>query len=104
MFLRDSLKDIPHMVRDISYPAPLPMALVPLHAYVTDTGHSIMAVPEAFVKDALRDGCKWYEIPMPVRYVLETGWKPIPGTDAVSVPVPYDENMGALIPDGYEEY
>ena len=104
MALRKSLQDISFMVRDVSYPHPLPIALIPLHAYVTDTGHSIMAVPECFAKDALRDGCELYEIPLPVRYVLEQGWKPIPGTDSISVSVPYDENMGAMVPDGYEEF
>ena len=104
MTLRKSLLDTAHMVKDVPYKKPLPIALIPLHAYVIDTGHCIMSVPEVFLEQAIQKGCELYEVPLPVRYVLEKGWKAIDGTDAICVDVPYDKNFGAMVPDGYEEF
>ena len=101
---RKSLRGISHMLRDIPYKKPLPVPLIHLHVYVADAGHCLMAVPAVFVSDAVREGCENYEVPLPVRYVLEKGWKPIAGTDAIAVSVPYDNTFGAEVPEGYEEY
>jgi len=102
--MRKSLREIAHMVKETNYGKPFPIALIPLYTYVLDSGHSIMCVPEMFVEDAIKKGCCMYEIPLPVRYVLEKGWKQIPGTDSICVNVPYDPMISAIVPDGYEEY
>lgn len=102
--MRKSLQDIAHMVRPIPYPKALPMELVPLHAYVADGGHCFLAVPKPLLSDALAGDVLMYEVPLPARYVLETGWELIPGTDSITVDVPYDDKMGAIVPDGYEEF
>lgn len=104
MKLRKSLQDIAFMVRDVAYPKPLPVALIPLHYYIADGGHCLMAVPRPLLEQALEKGCDMYEVPLPVRYVLEKGWDEIAGTDSICVDVPYHDMMGALVPDGYEEY
>ena len=104
MTLRKSLKDISFMVRDIEYPAPLPDGIRHLHCYVTDGGHSILAVPKPLLGEAIRSDCQMYEVPLPVKYVLRTGWTQITGTDSISVDVPYSLDFGAMVPDGYDEF
>lgn len=63
-----------------------------------------MSVPKVFLEQAFHEGYEHYEVPLPVRYVLEKGWKAIDGTDAICVDVPYDENLGAMVSDGYEDF
>ena len=94
------------MVRDVPYPGEIPQALAHLHAWLEDSGHSIMAVPKVFLDKARKEGCWLYEVPLPVRYVLAAGWEPIEGTDGIAVDVPYDSMMGAMVPDreAYEEF
>lgn len=102
--MRKSLQDIAFMVREKPYPVPLPKEIAHLHCWVTDSGHCILCIPEAFRDRVTTDNYSDYEVPLPVRYVLGTGWSTLPGTDAVLVPVPYDRNLGALVPSGYEEF
>lgn len=102
--MRRSLQDIAAMVQDIPYPKPLPPEIAPLHAYVLDGGHCLMCVPKAFLEEARAKGCWRYEVPLPVKYVLAMGWEAIAGTDAIAVNVPYDPMLGAVVPDGYEEF
>lgn len=102
--MRKSLEGIAHMVKSIPYPAPLPDSLLPLHVYVLDGGHCLLCVPGKFLADALKNGVDRYEVPLPVRYVLKRGYTPIPQTDAICVDVPYSDTLGALVPDGYEEF
>jgi len=101
--MRKSLQDISFMVRDIPYPGPLPMELVPLHCYVTDVGHSILAVPECLLASIQGDPMM-YEVPLPAKFVIQNGWRAIPGTDSISVDVEYDDMLGAVVPDGYDEF
>jgi len=104
MNLRKSLQDISFMVRDIPYPGKIPEELKHLHCYIADGGHSILVVPKPFLSRAIEEGCDMFETPLPVKYVLTSGWERIPGTDSVCVDVEYSDELGALVPDGYEEF
>ena len=101
--MRKSLLDIAAAVRDVPYPRPLPDTIQHLHCYVLDSGHCILAVPEVFLGKADNDYSD-YEVPLPVKYVLEKGWKAIPNTDSISVRVPYDPIFGATVPGKYSEW
>lgn len=104
MRLRRSLQDIRHLVRPVPYPKQLPTELGPLHCYLADGGHCILAIPRPLLGEALKKDPLMYEVPLPARFVLETGYAPVPGTDCVTVDVPYDEIFGAQVPEGYEEF
>lgn len=101
--MRRSLQDIASMIRDIPYHSPLPEDLRHLHCYVIDSGHCILAIPECLLAEAKVEPLL-YEVPLPVRYVLKQGWRPLPGTDCITVPVPYDDTFGAVVPEGYDEF
>ena len=101
--IRKSLQDIAHMLRNKPYPKPLPAEVARLHCYVIDGGHCILAIPECFEQDAAGDP-QAYEVPLAAKYVLEKGWRQMPGTDSIIVDVPYDSMFGAEVPDGYEEW
>lgn len=101
--MRESIKDIASMVRPIPYPAKLPDGIEHLHCYLVDSGHCILAVPEVFLAE-IGDNPMRYEVALPAKYVIETGWRPIAGTDSISVPVEYNDMFGAIVPDGYEEW
>lgn len=64
----------------------------------------VLVVPSAFEANATPDKYWMYEVPIPVRFVLEKGWRPLSGTDAVVVDVPYDKMFGAMVPEGYWEF
>ena len=103
--MRKSLQDIAFMLRAIPYPRPLPAEISHLHYYIIDSGHSIMCVPECLLEESKASGeIDMYEAPVPVKYVLEKGWRKIPGTDCISVDVPYDDTFGVDAPDEYSEY
>ena len=102
--MRKSLMDIAHMVRPIPYPKPLPEELEHLHCYLVDCGHNILCVPKSMLNQALDGDVFNYEVPIPVRYVLEKGWEHIPCTDAITVDFQYDDDIGAVIPFEYDEY
>ena len=102
--MRKSLADISFMVRDIPYPGEIPQELRHLHCYLTDSGHCLLCVPESLTAEAAGQDIQLYEVPLPVKYVLSAGARPIPGTDSFSVPVPYDDFLGAVVPDGFDEF
>lgn len=102
--MRKSLQDLnPRMIRKVDdYPG-LPEELKELCYWVADTGYAIMAIPS----DAI--GKAWYtmdpedyEIPMPVKYVLEKGWTHY--ENCIVVECRYSHEIGAIIPGGYNEY
>lgn len=101
--MRKSLQDIAHIVKPIQYPSPLPAEIAHLHCYVMDSGHCILAIPECLLAEA-KDEPELYEVPLPVKYVIEMGWRALPGTDCITVDVPYDEFFGAKVPEGFEEW
>lgn len=101
--MRKSLADIADMLRDVPYPGIIPPELEHLHCYLTDAGHCLLAVPEVLLDKAAPEDIVLSEVPLPVRFVLESAWKVIPGTDSISVPVEYDDDLGALVPDEYPD-
>ena len=101
--MRKSLIDIKHMVSERPYPGMLPDELKPYHAYISDSGHSLMCIPAKVEKDAFDSSEPWgYELPLPVKYVLEKGYEK--RDDYLIVDVPYDENIGAVVYDRYYEF
>lgn len=96
--LRPSLANVAD-VQDKPYDG-LPDELRPYHFWISDSGHIIMAVlaehwDEAEVKDD-------YELPVPVKYVLEKGYEIKDGY--VIVAAPYDSEFGLCIDEDYEEF
>ena len=97
--MRKSLEDIKYMVKIELYPGNLPQDIISHHVYILDSGHSIMCVLEECWGKGDPDD---YELPVPVRYVLEKGYR-VDG-DYVIVDAPYDQFMGLDVPDEYYEY
>ena len=89
------------MVRSVPYPKPIPADLVSHHVYILDSGHSIMCVLKQHWDEA-KDIPDDYEVPVPVKYVLEKGYE-ING-DYIIVDAPYDSDTGLNVPDEYSEY
>lgn len=104
MDMRKSLEDLnPDMIRKVDdYPG-LPEELKEYCYWLPDSGYSIMAIPETLIKEHFGDMELWnYEVPMPVKYVLEKGWKFFEGH--VCVLVDYSKEVGVMIDDEYCEY
>ena len=101
--MRKSLEDVKHMIRNKPYPNALPDKLAPFHAYVSDSGHCLMCIPAKFEGTAFGASDPWgYEIPLPVKYVLETGYRQ--RGDYLIVEVPYDDTLGATVDSKYDEF
>lgn len=99
--MRNSLKNIAHMVREIAYKGNLPEELKPYHTYLLDAGHSIMCILEGHLDKAQKSGMDDYEIPVPVKYVLEKGYKIVDGY--VLVDAEYDNSLGLMVDEEYTE-
>lgn len=104
MIIRESLRDIAFMVKDVPYPGDIPAEVAHLHYYISDSGHCIMSIPKVFEDKAKENGAAMYEVALPVKYVLEKGYRLLPGTDSIVVEVEYDEDFGTMIPEGYSEF
>jgi hypothetical protein len=100
--MRKSLEDIKHIVSKRPYEGVIPKELEPYHYYITDSGHSIMCVLECHLKEAKENDMDDYEVPIPVKYVLEKGWK-VEG-DYIIVDAPYELPYGVMIEEKYYEY
>lgn len=101
--IRKSLVDILPMVsKRPCISLDIPTELEPLHFYISDSGHCIMAIPEQFLKDAQTGSMSDYEIPIPARYVIEKGYEIIDGFAVVDVP--YDDNLGVIIDESYTDW
>ena len=98
--MRKSLEDIAHMVQNRPYPG-LPEDLKPYHYYILDSGHSIMCVLEMHLEEA-KENMDDYEVPVPVKYVLEKGYRLIDGY--IIVEADYSSELGLLTDDKYDEY
>ena len=101
--MRKSLQGIENMVRPIPYHGTLPDEIKHLHYYISDSGHCIMAIPRSLVPE-ITDEPMEYEAALPVKYVLEKGWEKLPSTDCIVVDVEYDDMIGAVVPESYEEW
>ncbi len=103
--MRESLIGISRMVLDRPYPGQLPDELKPFHAYMCDGGHSILCIPNSLRENALasNEPLYGYEVPVPVRYVLEQPYTIEAGY--VFVDVEYDPILGVVLDwDEYEEW
>ena len=102
--MRKSLMDLdPNQIRKVDdYPG-LPEELKEHCYWLSDSGYSIMAIPEILLKEHFGSMELWqYEIPFPVRYVLEKGYKMF--EEYVIVVADYDDEIGLKIEGDYEEY
>ena len=82
----------------------LPTELNEFNYYYKDgeTGHVIMAIPECLLEEAEEDGdLDEYECPIPVKYVLEKGYRIY--KDHVICEVKYDMNLGLIVDEKYFE-
>ena len=102
--MRKSLSDLnPNMIRKVDdYPG-LPEELKEYCYWISDSGYSIMAIPERLLKEHFGSMELWlYEIPMPVRYVLEKGWKTFEGY--IIVEAGYNSEIGLEMDGDYYDY
>lgn len=100
--MRKSLIDISHMVVKKPYPGELPGELEPYHYYILDSGHCIMCVLECHLAVAQKRGMDDYELPVPVKYVLEKGYRKV--DDYIVVDADYDRLLGLIVDESYFEY
>jgi hypothetical protein len=100
--MRKSLNDIKHMIKEIQYKGVLPDELRPYHTYLVDSGHSIMCVLECHLENAKNSSMDDYELPVPVKYVIENGYRII--DQYVIVHAEYDQFIGLTVDDKYTEY
>jgi hypothetical protein len=100
--MRKSLQNIAHMVQKRSYPGTLPKELEFYHYYILDSGHSIMCVLEVHLAEAIKIGMDGYEVPVPVKYVLEKGYRIVDGY--VIVDAEYDDVLGLVVDEKYSEF
>ncbi len=73
--IRQSVFDMQVMTLDNEYPGYLPEELKPFHYCFVREGHVLMVIPRNYVEKALEEGLDDYEIQIPVKYVLEKGYK-----------------------------
>lgn len=102
MQYRKSQEDIKHMVSKRTYTKSVPPELQPYMYYISDSGHCIMCVLQFHLKEAKAKGMDNYEIPVPIKYVLEKGYKIVEGF--VVVDARYDSDTGLEINEKYYEY
>lgn len=86
----------------------LPTELEEFNWYIADAGHCIMAVPLMFYAKAREnnEALYYYEAPLPVKYVLEKGYKivDINNNKHLVVDVPYTKELGVLTGSEYYEF
>jgi len=100
--MRGSMRDFdPRLYRKIGYPG-LPEELEEYSYYLSDSGYCLMCIPECFEEEAWPGSQDGYELALPTRYVLEKGYRIRDGY--LVVDVPYSDEMGAMVPDGYDEF
>jgi len=98
MNYRKSLQNIKHMVSKRPYHG-LPPELEQYHYYISDSGHCIMCVLECHLSKSSKDD---YELPVPVKYVLEKGYRFVDGY--VVVEAKYGLPLGLDVDDKYTEF
>lgn len=84
------------------YHRDLPDELQVHYEYLLDAGHSIVCVLEKHIEEALAEGMSLYQVPVPVKYVLEHGYRVEQGY--IIVDAPYDEFLGLVVDEKYTEY
>lgn len=101
--VRPSLQDVPFMVKPIDYPASLPAELQAAHVYLLDNGHCIMCLLKQHEDMWGKTNNRYaYEVPVPVKYMLQNEYHVYNGF--IVVDLPYDDNFGVDVPDGFSEF
>ena len=89
-------------IRKKEYPG-LSDELERFHYYYPDCGHVIMAIPETLFPEAEKSGEFYeYEVPFPVRYVLEKGYRKHNGF--LICDGEYSNEIGLMVPEKYTEW
>ncbi len=87
---KDYYKELPEQLRKFNY-------------YFPDCGHSIMAIPECLLDEAIADGdLDMYECPFPVKYILEKGYRMY--ENHVVCEGKYDPIFGLMIDEKWNEF
>jgi hypothetical protein len=94
--------DIKNMVTNKAYAGAIPEELQKFHYYIADQGHCIVCVLQCHLDEARENGMDDYEIPVPLKYVLEKGYEVEKGY--VILNALYNSVFGVEIPEGYYEY
>lgn len=100
--MRKSLEDIKNIVSKKPYHKTIPEELEPYRYYILDSGHCIMCVLECHLAEAKEACMDDYEIPVPIKYVLEKGYRVI--DDYVIVDAPYNDIFGLEVDEKYYEF
>lgn len=79
--LRRSVYDLQVITLDNDYPeGQMPDELKPFHAYFAREGHVLMIIPQNYLDIAIEEeDLDAYEIAIPVKFVLEKGYKFVEG-------------------------
>ncbi len=105
--VRKSVFDLQELTFDNPYPGNLPEELVPFHVDFARDGHCLMIIPQNYLEEALKEENELddYEIQIPVRYVLEKGYKFVEGHPNYIVGFfDYDDEKGKVdVPTEYYE-
>ena len=101
--VRRSLADISEAAAHKDNCRSLPEEFKGFNYWIVDSGRCVMPAPETLLPEAEAAGdLDLYEVPIPVKYVLEKGYRLY--MERVIVEAGYDPEMGLVIPEGYEEW
>lgn len=78
-----------------------PEELIPYGVYVPDSGYCVLVIPESLADRPVEEPL-WNAVPVPTRYVAKKGYRI--QDELVYCDVPYDNEMGARIPELYCVY
>ena len=102
--MRKSLKGLnPNMIKKVDdYPG-LPEELKEYCYWLADSGYVIMAIPAALMDEAWHSmEPEMYEAGIPVKYVLEKGYRK--WEECIVVDAPYSSEIGLIVDEKYEEF
>ena len=106
--LRRSVYDLQVITLDDEYPeGKMPDELKPFHFYFAREGHVLMVIPRNYLQIALDENdLDAYEIAIPVKFVLEKGYKHVEGhEDYIVGNFGYIEEIQKVeVPTEYYEY
>lgn len=100
--IKETEKMDAYMTRPYKYKGFLPSELKKHHVYYIDGGHGIKCVLNNHLAEALKTDMRIYLVPVPVKYVLEKGYRIINGY--VVCDAPYDKFVGLIVEEKYREY
>lgn len=79
----------------------LPKMLQDHYEYIADCGHCIMGIPKVYWEISKEDPYS-YEAPVPVKYVLENGYKEREGF--LLIDIDYNSEIGLVVDEEYYTY